>query len=694
MNETELIWTEIRCAANGTINRNTDEPGVRSPRAIYVGNDFRKLTVYTQAEELDGVDVNENMCEAMQIFLGGCMLIIQLFVNGESALSYNRPKFCPNATWNPNATTFANRSLISNARNIIFVSINNTIYVTDFDKHRLFVWFQGDMQFIQLDPDGNNPSSLFVTINGDVYIDNGNNKRIDKWILKSYNSSKAATVSGRCYGLFIDINNMLYCSVHDLHIVEKISLNDSESQSITVAGKHSDYGNTLDKLNSPFGIYVHPNLTLYVADYGNHRIQCFPPEEMNGITVTGKTVTNNIGLNGPVAVIIDMDDNLFIADRDNNRIIKLGQTGFQCLFGCSQSQGSAANQFIHPNSLAFNKEGNIFVSDISDKPIKMFALIANTCNESVSSHQITTSITQNTIPTTILSTVHQDNFEETGESSTNTLSTSDSKAISASTSSVELFHSTTYLTTTIRETTIRQSILTFIPKQCNSTAYIGSNCNISNNICNVSNPCQNNGTCISINNETLDFNCSCSPGFNGTYCEFNHQLCKSHTCLNHGKCFEILSKTFNCTCNDGWQGIHCESMINYCNFKNVTCLNNGVCRPLLLNYTCECLGNNYYVGRHCEITLKNIIIFKMISKSFSYIAIIAMITVALFIIIMDILKYGFGIDPVAEERKRIRQEKLMVKRRKHIIQRFVYVNPPSEQLSTDIPTITVIETTV
>ncbi|CAF0987495.1 unnamed protein product [Rotaria sordida] len=135
-------------------------------------------------------------------------------------------------------------------------------------------------------------------------------------------------------------------------------------------------------------------------------------------------------------------------------------------------------------------------------------------------------------------------------------------------------------------------------------------------------------------------------------------------------------------------------MINYCDFKNVICQNNGICRPLLLNYTCEYLGNNHYSGRHYEITSKKRLIFKFISKSFSYIVIIAMIIVAMFVVIMDILKYCFGIDPVAEERRRIRQEKQMAKRKRPVIQQFVYVNALSKQLATNIPIKTMRETIV
>ncbi len=52
-----------------------------------------------------------------------------------------------------------------------------------------------------------------------------------------------------------------------------------------------------------------------------------------------------------------------------------------------------------------------------------------------------------------------------------------------------------------------------------------------------------------------------------------------------------------------------------------------------------------------------------------------MTAAVMFIIIMDILKYCFGIDPTREDLERIRREKLR-KKRKPVIQRFIYVNAP------------------
>lgn len=121
--------------------------------------------------------------------------------------------------------------------------------------------------------------------------------------------------------------------------------------------------------------------------------------------------------------------------------------------------------------------------------------------------------------------------------------------------------------------------------------------------------------------------------------------------------------------------------MNYC--EGETCQNDGVCRSLVGDYRCECLGSSYS-GRHCEITHRSIAILQIIAKSFAFIAIIAMASVALFIIIMDVLKYGFGIDPVNREQKRKKMPSKK-KRKTIIVVRYIYVHTPPT--SAEIQTI-------
>ncbi|CAF4330601.1 unnamed protein product, partial [Adineta steineri] len=190
-------------------------------------------------------------------------------------------------------------------------------------------------------------------------------------------------------------------------------------------------------------------------------------------------------------------------------------------------------------------------------------------------------------------------------------------------------------------TLVNSSSLTFVPKPCVDSTFIGLSCNISNSPCELATPCENDGTCIPNKMATYGYLCSCLSGFNGTYCELDQRICKPHLCLHNGTCNETSNTIVHCVCANGWEGIHCESMVNHC--EGVECMNNGVCRPLLLGYKCECLGTSYY-GSHCEFTARKVVISKIISKSFSYIAIIALSIVVMFIVIMDILTYCFGID--------------------------------------------------
>jgi hypothetical protein len=140
-----------------------------------------------------------------------------------------------------------------------------------------------------------------------------------------------------------------------------------------------------------------------------------------------------------------------------------------------------------------------------------------------------------------------------------------------------------------------------------------------------------------------------------------------------GICNETSNTTFNCVCVFGWEGIYCETQINYC--QNAECQNKGVCRSLFLNYSCECLGDSYS-GRYCEITASKITVHTIISKSFGYIAILALISMAMFVIIMDILKYWFGIDSTREERERFRRKKRVKKRKRSVIRKLGHIKGP------------------
>jgi hypothetical protein len=263
----------------------------------------------------------------------------------------------------------------------IFVNTNNTIYVADPSYHRIQVWLEGvinPMKTISVNFQG--PRSVFVTSFGDIYVDNGNNGQVDIWSLNASSAITAMYVTQACNGLFIDINNTLYCSLPNFNQIVSSLLDDTLNVPRTVAGTNCP-GSASNMLNYPQGIFVDTNFNLYVADSNNNRIQRFRFGQLNGTTVAGNGVSGTITLSGPADVVLDADGYLFIVDSYNNRIIGSGPNGFRCIVGCSVSSGPVANHLNRPLNMAFDSHGNILVADYNNMRIQKFVLATNSCGK-------------------------------------------------------------------------------------------------------------------------------------------------------------------------------------------------------------------------------------------------------------------------------------------------------------------------
>ncbi len=295
-------------------------------------------------------------------------------------MSYNQPKFNASASWSANAITIADNTTVGQWPVGIFVNTDNTIYVADRSNSRIQVWFNNSINPTQTISGGlSTPIGIFVTSNGDIYVDNGaSNGRVDKWTLNANASVPVMYVSSACYGLFVDINNTLYCSINNRHQVVAKSLNSISNITTIIAGTGTS-GSASNMLSYPFGIFVDTNFDLYVADSFNNRIQLFRLGELNGTTIAGnRSVNITITLNCPTVIVLDADNYLFIVDEYNNRIIGSGPNGFRCLVGCFGSSGSASNQLSYPVSLSFDSYGNMFVVDNGNSRIQKFILLNNT----------------------------------------------------------------------------------------------------------------------------------------------------------------------------------------------------------------------------------------------------------------------------------------------------------------------------
>jgi hypothetical protein len=297
-----------------------------------------------------------------------------------SALSYNQPKLCPNASWNPYATTFANNNTVGSYPVGIFVNTNNTVYVANRANGQILVWLNGSISPTTTVSTNSRWSliSLFVTITGDMFIYNGYNLRVEKWLLNATVGVPIMSIGCPCLGLFIDISDTLYCSMGDSSQVVARSLN-SNGNTFTTFGT-GICGNASNMLCNPCGIFVNINFDLYVADYFNNRIQLFKSGQSNATTIIINGASGTITLNGPTGVVLDADEYLFIVDNGNDRIIGSDVNGFRCVVGCF-GNGSAANELLYPYTLSFDSYGNMFVTDQGNNRIQKFILSTNSCGK-------------------------------------------------------------------------------------------------------------------------------------------------------------------------------------------------------------------------------------------------------------------------------------------------------------------------
>ena len=141
------------------------------------------------------------------------------------------------------------------------------------------------------------------------------------------------------------------------------------------------------QLNSPWGIVADALGNIYFADYGNNRIQ--KVNTQGAITnVAGNMTAGFSGdgslatgtgaeLNAPAGVAVDTHGNIFIADKNNSRIRKVGTNGIittiagSGLIGYSGDGGNAtAAELNAPTGVAIDNFNNIFIADASNNCIR------------------------------------------------------------------------------------------------------------------------------------------------------------------------------------------------------------------------------------------------------------------------------------------------------------------------------------
>lgn len=146
-------------------------------------------------------------------------------------------------------------------------------------------------------------------------------------------------------------------------------------------------------LIEPYGVALDSSGNLHVADTFNNRVLFYPAGSTTPTRVYGQTsfVTNSSGVSAsehyyPQGIAVDSSGNLWVADSYNNRVLMyapgnttaalvLGQTGFASSVSATTSTG-----FNYPTGVAVDQFGSLYVADFNNNRVLRYDNAASLAN--------------------------------------------------------------------------------------------------------------------------------------------------------------------------------------------------------------------------------------------------------------------------------------------------------------------------
>lgn len=186
-------------------------------------------------------------------------------------------------------------------------------------------------------------------------------------------------------GITSDTNGNLYVADEQNHTVRKVLPNGTVT---TLAGKAGSAGavngmGALARFNRPSGVALDSSGNVYVCERSNQCIRKISPAGQVtafagslGIAGSADGSASQARFRNPRGIVVDANDNIFVADSDNHTIRKITFDGtVSTLAGLSQTSGSSDGlgglaRFNLPTSLCVSSGGDLFVTDTSNHTIR------------------------------------------------------------------------------------------------------------------------------------------------------------------------------------------------------------------------------------------------------------------------------------------------------------------------------------
>ncbi len=238
------------------------------------------------------------------------------------------------------------------------------------------------------------PMDLAIDKNNAIYVTDYSNQKVRK-IFAGNVTTAAGSTAGYADGLgtaaqFFKLSGITADTINNnLYIADwfnyRIRKSDASYSITTIAGSATQgtlNGNgTAAQFNGPFGIDIDINGNIFIADRSNHNIRKIDPAG-NVTTYAGTTVGYVDGpaatakFDTPTFVAADKLGNVYVSDYGNNRIRKIDAGGNVSTIAGSAATGgyqdgvTAVSKLNGPGGLAVDKTGDLYFADYGNNMIR------------------------------------------------------------------------------------------------------------------------------------------------------------------------------------------------------------------------------------------------------------------------------------------------------------------------------------
>ena len=221
----------------------------------------------------------------------------------------------------------------------------------------------------------NRVASVAIDANYNLYVADYYNSRIQKWVQGASSGTTVASGFGWPADVVIDSDNNLYIAAYTNHKIVKWAV--GAGSGTTIAGGNGA-GSAANQLNYPHGVALDASNNVYVTDRYNHRVQKFAAgssSSTNGVTVAGGngrgSGSNQFDMDWNAVpaggIYVDANNNIYIADSDNNRIQKW-------VSGSSSGSTMTTITYSRPSGVVMDHNGDLYIADYINSVVKKYTL--------------------------------------------------------------------------------------------------------------------------------------------------------------------------------------------------------------------------------------------------------------------------------------------------------------------------------